>query len=265
MSRRTQTSKGPWLWPLIFIIIGVALLLNNFLLLGDFNVTTLLPLILVLIGAQVLLRGDFSLSIGGRTFGITRGSVESATLEINAGDIDVGIRMLRESNQDRLIAGQYAVQSRPELQVDGVHSHLIMNRNKTPWFSFTDWEMGLAKDLPWQLYVSTNIGQIDINLAETIVWQSEISSGIGDIQLIAPFEAFNPIRVRSTLGNIHLNVPGGYRTKITVQPGRFFGLHVNENRYEEVEPHVFFARGYDTEAPLVELHISGTFGDLYLA
>lgn len=255
-------SRGPWLWPLALAAIGIILLLNNFLLLGDFNVMALWPLLLVIAGATILLRGDFAPSTDGRTFGITRGSVELATLEISSGEIDVMIRALQQ--EGRLIAGQFASNSRPALRVNETHTYLKMDRASTPWLSFADWEMGLARDLPWHILVSTHFGQVNIDLSGLIIQESAIGTGLGDVRLVAPAEAFGTIRARSALGNIHIITPVGYRTQIVVQAGRLFKVHADERRYQEIEPGVFLAHDFEENAPLVEISVSGTFGDAYL-
>lgn len=259
---RTKGSQGPWLWPLGMTLVGVVLLLHNFLLLESFNVTALWPLLLVVAGAWILLRGDLTPGDEGRTFGITRGSVESAALEINSGEVDVNIRPLQR--EGRLIAGQYAAFARPALRVDGTHTHLLLNRAATPWLSFADWEMALAGDLPWEILVSTYLGRVNVDAAGLILERAVVATGFGDIRLICPAEAFTPLELRSTLGNIHLITPVGCRSQVTLAGGRLFGIHVDPNRYDEIAPGVFMARGSDVSAPLVQVRISGTFGDAYL-
>ena len=260
---RGRSSGGPLLWPLAFTLIGIVLLLHNFLLLGDFNVINLWPLLLVVVGAQILLRGDVTGGGEARRFGITRGSVESGTLEISAGSIDVGVRAL--NTPERLIAGQYAYQSRPDLSVRDNHAHLVMDRSKTPWLAFNDWEMGIAGQMPWELIISTHLGQVNLDLSNLIIQTVIAASGIGDIRLVCPPEAFAPLTLQSSLGNIHVVTPPGYKSLITVNKGRFFNIHSDSNRYEEVEPRVFMSRDSDADAPLVEVQVSGTFGDAYLA
>jgi hypothetical protein len=255
-------SRGPWLWPLALAAVGVVLLLNNFLLLGDFNVTALWPLLLVIIGATILLRGDFAPNTDGRTFGITRGSVELATLEISSGEIDVTIRALQQ--EGRLIAGQFASNSRPALRVNETHTYLKMDRASTPWLSFADWEMGLARDLPWHVLVSTNFGQANVDLSGVIIQEASIGTGLGDVRMVAPAESFGTIRVRSALGNIHIITPVGYRTQIVVKAGRLFKVRADERRYQEVEAGLFLSHDFEENAPLVEITVSGTFGDAYL-
>jgi hypothetical protein len=258
----TKGSRGPWLWPLAVAAVGVVLLLNNFLLLGDFNATALWPLLLVVLGAIILLRGDFAPNSEGRTFGITRGSVEEGTLEISSGEIDVAIRALQQ--EGRLIAGQFATNTRPALRVNETHTTLKMDRASTPWLSFADWEMGLARDLPWQILVSTHFGQVNLDLSNLIVQEAIVGTGFGDIRLVIPGEALGSVQIRSTLGNIHLITPVGYRALIHVKTGRLFKVQADPHRYEETEPGIFAAYDAHEAAPLVEIHVSGTFGDAYL-
>lgn len=255
-------SRGPWLWPLGIAVIGVVLLLRNFLLLENFNVTALWPLLLVVAGAAILLRGDLTPGVEARTFGITRGSVESATLEISSGEIDVGIRGLQR--EGRLIAGQYAANARPFMRVNDTHTYLKMDRSATPWFSFADWEMAVADDLPWQILVSTHLGNVNLDLSGLILQEAVIASGIGDIRLTCPRESLGTVRLHSALGNIHLITPVGYRVIITNRAGRLFHVYADERRYEQPEPGLFVALDAEADAPLVEIVIHGTFGDAYL-
>jgi len=256
--------KGaPLIWPLALVGVGVVLLLNNFLLLSGFNVAALWPLLLVAAGAQILLRGDLTPSTEARTFAITRGSVESGTLEISAGEIDVHVRGLQR--EGRLIAGQYALDSRPHLNVVENHAHLRLARSATPWLSFADWEMGLAPDLPWQVLISTSLGQVQLDLADVIVHEVAVGTGFGDIRLVCPKEAFAPVRLRSALGNVHIITPPGCRTRVTVQGSPVFHVHADEQRYEQFEAGVYAAIEADEGAPLVEIQVSGSFGDAYLA
>jgi hypothetical protein len=245
------------------VIVGVLLLLDNFLLLGDFEPTRLWPLLLLIIGAQVLLQGDLLPARQGKTFGITRGSVEAAILEISAGEVDVNVRALRR--EGRLIAGQFASDSRPNMQVQDTQAHIRVDRGVTPWWSLTDWEMGLARDLPWQILISTHLGQVQADLSELIVQDVVIGTGFGDIRFTAPLEALGGVRLHSSLGTIQVVAPHAYRVRVMAQKSAFFGVHADSNRYQELEPGVYEAFGVDELAPLVEIHVSGTFGDAYLA
>jgi hypothetical protein len=260
---RARGSRGLWLGSLALLALGAVLLLNNFLLLSGFNVSTLWPLLLVIVGAIVLLRGDLLPGTDSRTFGITRGSVEAATLEVNAGAIDVVARALQR--EGRLIAGQYAFDSRPQLTVQDTHTHLRMDRAATPWLSFANWEVALAHDLPWGVYVSTSLGQIDLDLRGLIIQKAVLASGFGDIRLVCPQEALEPLVLRSTIGSIRVMAPPGSRARIYTRGPSFFGVHIDESRYVQQAPGVYVSRNADTINPEIEIYVSGTFGDAYLS
>ncbi|HLU10496.1 MAG TPA: hypothetical protein VK003_12580 [Oceanobacillus sp.] len=260
---RAKGSRGLWLGSLALLALGVLLLLNNFLLLSGFNVGALWPLLLVIVGVLVLLRGDFMPGADARTFGITRGSVESATLEISAGEIDVVARALQR--EGRLIAGQFALDSRPQLSVQDTHAYLRMDRAATPWLSFANWEMALSRDLPWGIYVSTSLGQIDLDLRGLIIQKAVLATGLGDIQLTCPQEAFEPLVVRSAVGSIRILTPPGNHVRIYASGSRRFNVYADENRYTQPEPGVYVSRDSAANAPAVEIYVSGTLGDAYFA
>lgn len=267
---RLRQARLPWLWPLLLTVTGVVLLLDNFLLLGDFNAYTLLPLLLVIAGAQILLRGDLLPQAKGRRFGITRGSVESATLEISSGEIDVELRALQENwrlpdDSFALIAGQFASETRPQLDISEGYAHLQMKRSQTPWYSFADWQAGLARDLPWQVVISTYLGQVNADFSGLILHDAVIATGMGDIRLVCPAEAFGPVYVRSTLGAIQIITPPGYNTRIVAVAHRMFTVHADAERYDNPEPHIYVAREAAPDAPIIDIQISGSLGDAYLA
>jgi hypothetical protein len=236
------------------------------LFLEDVSLLHLSPLLLVFLGAQVLLRGDLVPSTNTRTFGITRGSVESATLTLNSGEIDVRLRAFPPEMHERLVIGQYASQARPELELDGTHAHLTFDRAKTSWFTFADWDIGLSPSMPWSLLLSTSLGQLDVDLANVIVQDVRIHSGIGDVRIVAPRECLGEgVQVRSILGNIQWLTPEGYRVEIVVPEGRFSKAHVDTTRYERLENGAWSALSYDESLPVLKVELSGQFGDVYLA
>lgn len=265
MSGSARRAKGPILLPLILVGSGVLLLLNNFLIVQNFNLAHLLPLALVVIGGQILLRGDWLPGADFRTFGITRGSVESALLEIESGEIDVGIQALQGRTQERLIAGQYAANARPELFVTGTHAHLRLERSRTPWLSFADWELGLSSGLPWELLISTGSGVVNVDMTSIIVKKVAIYTGIGEIRFVAPTELFETIQLHSTLGNIYITAAPAVPTRITIMGGRLFNIHVDASRYTQTDPGVYETGAPATDLPAVVIQVTGGAGDVYLA
>jgi len=109
------------------------------------------------------------------------------------------------------------------------------------------------------------LGRVNLDLAPLIVHDIVVGSGFGSVHLVVPQESLGRVYLRSTLGNIHLTTPLGYNTRIIIEKGWFADIFADEYRYEEVEGSVFESVDFDDTFPLVEIHISSTFGDIYLA
>ncbi|MCZ7544739.1 MAG: DUF5668 domain-containing protein [Anaerolineae bacterium] len=237
---RSQSDRAPRLWPLVITAVGVLLLLSNFRLL-TFDVVQLWPLLVIALGIQLLRQGDFGLSWQGQTFGITRGSVERATLEADAGELDLNLRALRK--EGRLVAGQYTARSRPSLEVQHNEATLRMRRGQTWLLSLADWEVGLARDLPWRLLLSAHLGVLSIDLSEVEIEEARLATGIGDIRLVCPGIPSGPIWARSTLGNISVEVPAHVAAAVRVRSTALSNVKASD-RFSKVAPGLWVTEGY---------------------
>jgi hypothetical protein len=52
--------------------------------------------------------------------------------------------------------------------------------------------------------------------------------------------------------------------RVSVEGGRFFGAHVNDDRYDSADDGTFLSRDPADDAPAVDIVVSGAFGDVYL-
>jgi hypothetical protein len=260
-----QPKRAPWLWPLIVMIGGLILLLKNFFLI-DVSVAPYWPVILVALGIQLLLYGDIVPSWQAHTFGITRGSVESASVEIESGDLDVQLRALRKSG--RLIAGQYTARSRPGLTVRHNHASLRMQRGQSWWLSLAHWDVGLANDLPWGVLISSYLGHLEADLHGLSIERAYVSSGIGNVSVACPHHAAGTVFARSTFGDVQLTIPDDSRVQITVKTGPFGRVRVDESRFKQVEPGIYVNHDAETEAaenPGLNVVASTVFGSIYIS
>jgi hypothetical protein len=231
-----QTKRTPWLWPLILMAGSVILLLNNFMLI-DIDLASYWPILLVLVGLQLLIRGDIGPGWQSQTFGITRGSVQSASLELESGEVDVQLQALRKSG--RLIAGQYTARSRPNLTVRNNHATLRMQRGQTWWLSLADWDVGLAQDLPWGILISSYLGRLEVDLRGLLIERAYVSSGLGHVELICPDEAAGTLLARSTFGDVRLTIPKNSRAIVTVRTSPFARVRVDLSRFTPLRPGVY--------------------------
>ncbi len=257
-----RSNRPPLLLPVALVIIGVVLLLRNFLLIDNVDLLRYWPLLLIAAGLQMLWRGDLGFTWQAQTFGITRGNVQSAALEASSGELDVKVRALRR--EGRLIAGQYTARSRPALGVRGTHARLSMQRGATWLLSLADWEIGLARDLPWNLLLSAHLGDLDVDLRSLNVEQANLATGIGDLRIVASDISVGGVYGCSTFGSVTLVIPPEVEAVIHVQTGAIARLQVDETRYLMLEPGVYATLHYEQSAQPLTAKVSSTFGNIRL-
>ncbi len=262
-----RPGRAPIILPVLLVAVGVVLLLKNFLLIADIDVLQYWPVLLVLAGIQLLMRGDIGMTWQAQTFGITRGSVQTGSLEASSGELDVKIRALRR--EGRLIAGQYTGRSRPGLNVRGTHARLSMQRGQTWPFSLADWEIGLAKDLPWSLLISAHLGELDIDLRGLQVDQANVATGIGDVRLVVSDVAVDgrrgDVRAYSTFGNVTLIIPANVEAVVRIETKPMARLQIDESRFLMLEPGVYATLGYEQSQMPINAEVTSTFGTVRLA
>jgi hypothetical protein len=248
--------------PILLILLGAALLLSNFLLIEGVDLARYWPVLLIAAGLVILRRGDISLSSQSQPFGITRGNVQTAQLEVSAGELDMRVRPL--TREGRLIAGQYTARSRPSLTVNGTNARLTMQRGQSWLLSMADWEIELAPDLPWTILLSSFLGAIDAAFESLTIDRAFIGTGFGDIRLSTPASAVNGVLARSTFGDITAETTPGVAALFRVEPTPFARLKVDETRYLMVEPGVYATLDYKDAAALVSIQLRTTFGTVTL-
>ena len=110
--------------------------------------------------------------------------------------------------------------------------NLELHRGRTPWTALTDWDIGLTHDLPWRLYIRSHLGQVHVDLDNLIVWETKVSTGLGDIHFTCPIEAFEPIQLESSIGNIYVKTPPDVAVRITVEKRAFLNVEADGSIYD---------------------------------
>ncbi len=257
-----NTPRAPLFFPITLVLVGIVILLNNYLVI-DADIVSLWPLVLILIGLQVAWRGDLAPNWEAQSFGITRGSVESAALEISSGEIDVRLASLNRAG--RLIAGQYTARSRPRLSVRNNHAMLTMRRGDTWIFSLADWEVGLAQDVPWSIVMSSYLGEFQADLRGLTLRQAHLATGISNIRVTAPDHITGNLHLRSTFGDLHLTLSAAIPTLIHVKASPFCRVIMPESPLEQDESGQYYATpSYDAANPCQHITLTATFGNIRL-
>jgi hypothetical protein len=257
-----RAERPPYILIALLLGSGGYLLLRNFRLLPEVDLTPYAPLLLVLLGVQLLLRGDLGISWAAQAFGITRGTVRAASLEAYSGELDIKLRALRR--EGRLIAGSYTARSRPDLAVRGETARLTMQRGRTWLFSIADWEVGLARDLPWNVLLSAFLGEIEVDLRGIPINRAELGSGFGDIRLVLPELVGQGVRAFSTFGNVTAAVPEGCAAIVRLRSKPFARVQVDERHFVRLADDLYATLNHAEAARPIYAEIGSTFGTLRL-
>jgi hypothetical protein len=255
--------RAPFFFPLTLVLVGLVLLLNNYLLIQA-DLVQFWPLLLILIALQLLWRGDLAPSWGAQSFGITRGSVQAASLEVNSGEIDVRLNGLERAG--RLIAGQYTARSRPKLVVRHNQAALALRRGDTWLFSLADWELGLAKDLPWAVVMSSHLGALQVDWRGLELRQAHLATGFGDIEVIAPDVPTGEIYLQSSFGDLQVYIPQQTPARIQIQAGPLARIIADERDFFPVGDGTYVNAAYrdQAEGGAQVLFLKATFGNVVL-
>jgi hypothetical protein len=188
--------------------------------------------------------------------------VQTASLEASSGEIDVKVRALRR--EGRLIAGQYTARSRPALEVRNNHAYLSMQRGQTWPFSQGDWEIGLARDLPWTLLISTHLGELDVDFRGLQVREANLATGFGDIGLVVNEFIVNGVRARSTFGNITVNLAPEVQIIVRLEDRPMSRVHIDAAKYLMIRPGLYATLNYEQAEAPVTVDVATTFGTIRL-
>ncbi len=257
-----RVERPPYILIALLLGSGGYLLLRNFRLLPEVDLLPYAPILLILLGIQLLFRSDLGISWAAQTFGITRGTVRAASLEAYSGELDVKLRALRR--EGRLIAGAYTARSRPDLTVRGETARLTMQRGRTWLFSLADWEVGLARDLPWNVLLSTHLGELEVDLRGVPINRAELGTGIGDIRLVLPELVGQGVRAFSTLGNVTLAVPEGVAAVVRVRRSPLARVQIDERHYLRLADDLYATLNYADANRVLYAEMGSTFGTLRL-
>ncbi|PJF42164.1 MAG: hypothetical protein CUN50_05240, partial [Candidatus Thermofonsia Clade 1 bacterium] len=166
--------------------------------------------------------------------------------------------------EGRLIAGSYTARSRPDLAVRGETARLSMQRGRTWLFSIADWEIGLARDLPWNVLLSTFLGELEIDLRGVPINRAELGSGFGDIRLVLPQLVGQGVRAFSTFGNVSLAVPEGCAALVRLRRKPFTRLQIDERYFMRLEDDLYATLNHAEAERPIYAEIGSTFGTLRL-
>lgn len=208
--------RGPILVPLILIVFGFLLLGSN---LGYFAfdfwqfVKTWWPLILIIMGVDVLLGSVRARSVKPRTLALDLGTVSQADVSINfgAGDLTIG-----KAAPGKIVDGTFEGEVRYDAQPDG---RVWLKLEPLNWWGWSPsgyrWNVGVTDAVPLKLTLDGGAANANVDLTDLKVTDLRVKTGASSTTIRLPRAAgMTTVRINAGAASVKLFVPEGVAARV---------------------------------------------------
>jgi len=284
--------------PLILIMVGVALLLNQ-LDLWDLDwsyVWRLWPLILILMGLVIILdrtrlgslafllvavgvvvlgllllpsatppRGNYQ----PKTFTYPAKGLEAATIWLEPGVATLEILPSKDSGNLIDLEAKYDERQSnlaQKVEVAGDLARVWLKSKTTAdhWRPFGsrsagEWRVWLDPEVPLGLEVDTGVSRADLDLADLTLTRLDLNAGVGQVTVVLPGKGEYEAFVNGGVGSLAIDIPDTIEAHIRVDKG--VGS-VSVGRRYELRGRYYVTEGYKSARDRVDLDIDGGVGSI---
>ncbi len=250
---------------LILIALGIVFLLDNLGLLewdAWGTIMRLWPLVFILIGLNMLL-GSRAAPGELREISQTLDGATQARVEIAPGVSKLSIGALDEP--ELLIKGTVAIgqECKSDFRLDGDTAHFKLKSQDWSFFGGwkrdVRWDLRLSKAVPMRLKVSAGVGQCSLDLQDLNLTRLDLDAGVGEVVVTLPRRGQLEARVSGGVGSLTVRVPAEMAARIRVSTG-LGSARVRGDYQRQGRTHV--SPGYDTAENRVDLRVDSGVGEI---
>ncbi len=282
--------------PLLLILLGVALLLDNLgiISLSWGDVWRLWPLLLVLAGLQIIFSrttwgGLASLLVviaiiagvlvlsppEGRARSVeevvahpARG-IASAVVRADLGIGALNVGALEDSDQvfellARYESGQVGLTHDVRVEDGTAHVRLGTTSRRTDWSPLggrfeSEWRLLLNPSVATQLDVSTGVSRAELALERLDLTRLTVNAGVGEVRIILPEVGRYEVSVDGGVGALRIDVPEGLEARVRVNRG--LGALDVARRFRP-QGSYYVTSGYEGADARAEIDVDGGVGSI---
>jgi hypothetical protein len=265
------------LWPILLIAAGLEILIGRRSFVGSLLVALFLVVVLSGVIWWGLQRAPGAITLP--TFGAAQvdtrevaihqalGGADRAEVVIglNAGELRLDALPESASLIEGAIELRVGEEVEPRFDVQGdAATYVLENKNPTvlPILGRAEgdilWQLGLNRDVPLQLQVSTGAGESVLDLSRLNVTDLAVHTGVGRTELYLPSQGRLTAAVNTEIGELVVTVPQDVAARIAVEGG-LNSVEVPDGHYERTDD-VYVSSGYATATDRVDLRIDAGIG-----
>jgi hypothetical protein len=284
-----------YVFPLFLILVGVALFMEQ---LGKWhlnwlNVLRLWPLLLVLIGLQIILRnvrwgGIVSLiltvalmalivvfaltgsredALSGQTLNYPIAGIKSAIVRMDVGVGQLEITPLRSAGnlyEARIDYDSERTTLLHDVQVAGNEANVHLKSSQAGggifgWNADEAWRVALSPDVSIRLDIHTGVNRADIDLTSLKLSRLGLDVGVGQTQVVLSGEGSYRATINGGVGSLVVEIPQGTEARIRLNTGvgavKVDDRFIHEGKY-------YTSEGYERAKEKLDIDISGGVGSI---
>jgi len=257
------------LWPLLFIVLGLDLLIGRRSARGAAAVL-ITGIVLVAVSLTWAAVRATQMPPGGvePLIQLPQGATRvSARIDFQTGQLHVSAlgasdHLLEGSAQDG--PGETVQQ---DYTVNGGEGRLLLEQHPDPLLApfltrrtdTAQWEVRLAQHLPVALEVDSSAGALSLDLTNLQLTQLDLNSGLGQTVVTFPAGQAAEVHLRTGLGPVTLNLPAGVPVRLLVRSGL---AHVSLPPGLTRADDSYTTPGFDTSKPFVDIELEAGMGSV---
>jgi cell wall-active antibiotic response 4TMS protein YvqF/uncharacterized protein DUF2154 len=252
-------------WPLILIVVGGLLLLDNLKIISINFWQVIIPLALILAGLSVL-AGSLQRATRGvaESLMIPAEGVESAKVRIRygAGKVTVAGKAL----PGKLLDGTFEGGVEDDVRREGKALNVELNATTgDDWMWWNggrrEWSMGLSNSLPVALEIETGAAETRLDLSDVKVTDLRLKTGATSTSLSMPASAgMTTARLEGGAASMDIRFPAEVGARIRWEGG-MASIHVDTDRFPK-SGDTYESKGYAEARNKVDLKISMGMGSV---
>lgn len=250
------------LWPLILVVLGLELIVRRSLRGVAGDIAAALIILLAIVGATAYVAASPSPSAGTSFDAFAEvGTVESATLEIDAGAAQVTVSGDSELGSKLYRAHIQYSGNKPEVSLDRSSGELRISQSNSSFFTFQQrrfvLDVQLNPSIPWTINENTGASNATYRLANVHISGLTLHTGASrDDITLGPASGIVPVQLNGGALTVRIHRPVDTQASVSVSGGAISLLADGRNMHG-IGDLSYQSPGFGTSADAYKVEING--------
>lgn len=229
-------SVGPFIWPLVLILLGGWMVLS------------------------VFWRPESS---EGETFDIALRDAKSVNYKFSHGAGKIVIQGGAPMGKALVGSSASGMSEKSRLDGDRLEVKIEAGASFIPFVGPSDgtWHFQITQEVPVTLEVETGASQLEMDLRDVPAKYVELKTGASSTDVVLPSKGASILDLEAGAASINITIPEGVAGRIRIKEG-LTSLNLDKNRFPQVDSRLYQSAGFETAANRAEINIEAGLGSI---